>query len=314
MPGLWDAPESISHDARNLFQQVLAAGGTLDGHDRADLVEELLDLGLARTDHSGLHVLPPREALAARASDLAGRRDRLLELADELAGVWEQYVDSPSVEVLVGEAAGDAFQQMIAGASRHVEACSINAAPTGAELGQAAAQEPAQDRGVEFRVLYDVAVMGDPVGVAAVRQAVAMGEIARVLPKVPMTYLAADGEVMGVYPPFDRWDTRQMLRTRHQGLVRVMSEFFELLWDLAIEVRPTAWEQPAREVGTDVEGGDQILLLMAAGLSDHAIARELGMSERTLSRRISDLQVRLGAKTRYQLGYQAALRLREPPG
>ncbi|MCE6998548.1 helix-turn-helix transcriptional regulator [Saccharothrix sp. S26] len=50
----------------------------------------------------------------------------------------------------------------------------------------------------------------------------------------------------------------------------------------------------------------KLLLLMAAGATDRAIARELGVSERTICRRIALLQLKLGVRTRFQLGVLAA--------
>lgn len=43
-------------------------------------------------------------------------------------------------------------------------------------------------------------------------------------------------------------------------------------------------------------------------MKDEAIARHLGVSLRTLRRRVSDLQERLGAASRIQLGVRAAQR------
>jgi DNA-binding NarL/FixJ family response regulator len=47
-------------------------------------------------------------------------------------------------------------------------------------------------------------------------------------------------------------------------------------------------------------------VLLAAGLKDEAIARQLGVSLRTIHRRTGDLLDRLGARTRFQAGMQAA--------
>ncbi|GAA4410402.1 helix-turn-helix transcriptional regulator [Actinokineospora soli] len=50
----------------------------------------------------------------------------------------------------------------------------------------------------------------------------------------------------------------------------------------------------------------RLLALMATGATDRAIARELGVSERTVARRIARLQVLLGAHSRFQLGAMAS--------
>ncbi|WP_244925358.1 LuxR C-terminal-related transcriptional regulator [Georgenia faecalis] len=48
--------------------------------------------------------------------------------------------------------------------------------------------------------------------------------------------------------------------------------------------------------------------MLASGAKDETIARELGLSERTLRRRSSALLARLGAANRFQAGVQAARR------
>ncbi|WP_328946307.1 LuxR C-terminal-related transcriptional regulator [Streptomyces sp. NBC_00250] len=45
-----------------------------------------------------------------------------------------------------------------------------------------------------------------------------------------------------------------------------------------------------------------LLALMATGATDRAIARMLGVSERTVLRRITRVQQHLGAQSRFQLG------------
>ncbi|MFE7393699.1 response regulator transcription factor [Streptomyces sp. NPDC057582] len=52
----------------------------------------------------------------------------------------------------------------------------------------------------------------------------------------------------------------------------------------------------------------QLLTYLSGGLTDESIARELGVSERTVARRIARLQEVLGAQTRFQLGVQASRR------
>jgi DNA-binding NarL/FixJ family response regulator len=51
-----------------------------------------------------------------------------------------------------------------------------------------------------------------------------------------------------------------------------------------------------------------LLALMAVGMKDDTIARQLGISPRTLRRRTQDLMVALEADTRFQAGLEAARR------
>ena len=51
-----------------------------------------------------------------------------------------------------------------------------------------------------------------------------------------------------------------------------------------------------------------MLELMAAGLKDEIVARRLGLSTRTLRRRIAGVMRELGADTRFQAGCEAVRR------
>ncbi|MBB5773622.1 helix-turn-helix domain-containing protein [Nonomuraea jabiensis] len=55
------------------------------------------------------------------------------------------------------------------------------------------------------------------------------------------------------------------------------------------------------------EAEGRLLLLLAKGMSDRAIARCLGVSLRTVERRVAELHTRLGAKSRFQLAVLALL-------
>jgi DNA-binding CsgD family transcriptional regulator len=78
---------------------------------------------------------------------------------------------------------------------------------------------------------------------------------------------------------------------------------FELLW-------AQAWPLPIWDRSATPDPADPIdhalLALLATGIKDEAIARQLGISVRTLGRRIGRLLDSLGARTRFQAGLQAS--------
>ncbi|WP_022921002.1 hypothetical protein [Ornithinimicrobium pekingense] len=85
------------------------------------------------------------------------------------------------------------------------------------------------------------------------------------------------------------------LIVRDTSLVEVFTALFEELWRRA---------EPA--LGRDVSDGEvRLLELLALGLKDEAVARQLGLSLRTVRRRIATLMAEHGADTRYQLGLAA---------
>jgi DNA-binding NarL/FixJ family response regulator len=80
---------------------------------------------------------------------------------------------------------------------------------------------------------------------------------------------------------------------------------FESLWERALAV-------PGIEVAegsTEGASGRRLLLdQLAAGAKDEQIARTLGMSLRTVRRRVAQLLDELGAESRFQAGVEAVRR------
>lgn len=79
------------------------------------------------------------------------------------------------------------------------------------------------------------------------------------------------------------------------GMFDALTLLFETLWARAVPAQPTA-------------ASEHLVTLLLSGLTDDAIARQLGIGERTVQRQIAGLLWTLGATTRFQAGAQAALR------
>lgn len=103
------------------------------------------------------------------------------------------------------------------------------------------------------------------------------------------------------------WCRQYLLKS--SGLVDALGALFELVWDLAtpfhLAVAPGRSTPDARQPGPDES---RVLTLLVSGVPDDAICRQLGISHRTLQRRISRLQTRVGARTRFQLAHRATHR------
>jgi DNA-binding NarL/FixJ family response regulator len=105
--------------------------------------------------------------------------------------------------------------------------------------------------------------------------------------------------------PIDPADSRKgALEVRGNGLVIALCLLFDLVWEHSTPFGET----PA----TDEQGlTDQelaILSLLYAGLTDEAIGRKLGLSERTVRRIVAEIMKRLDATSRFQAGAKAANR------
>jgi DNA-binding CsgD family transcriptional regulator len=169
-----------------------------------------------------------------------------------------------------------------------------------------AAQESLQTRrmaaGVAYKVLYHRAVYDDTELFASMTRMIEHGEDARVLADHPVKLLIGDDRTALLIPEPERVGAEGSLVVHASGLLAAFSGLFDTLWTLGVPVSAAA---PAVQLS---EKDRTIITLMAAGLTDEAIARRLGLSRRTVVRRIAVLLDRLGATTRFQAGVQAAHR------
>jgi DNA-binding Lrp family transcriptional regulator len=157
--------------------------------------------------------------------------------------------------------------------------------------------------GRRSRVIYPARVLEE--APEMVRRRAALGEHVRVLAEVPGR-LAVMGSSAALLPNrFDLAD-EQLLIIRQPSLVTSLSLLFEALWERAMTV-------PGLEADDDdgaVRASDRRLLLdqLARGSKDEQIARTLGLSLRTVRRRVADVLDELEASSRFQAGVEAVRR------
>jgi hypothetical protein len=171
------------------------------------------------------------------------------------------------------------------------------------------AQDPAKQspgeqtllaRGVRVRGIYAPEALEQPGALDLMREAVAGGEEARVYVDVPLKLAIADRSTAIL--PFTSKTSGMIdsaLVIYAPTLLDALVKLFDLLWQVAEPVLP-AVETPSED--------DRLLSLLAAGLKDEAIGRQLGVSLRTVHRRTSELSAELGARTRFQAGVLAERR------
>jgi len=172
------------------------------------------------------------------------------------------------------------------------------------------------DRGVDWRAVYSAESFESDDAWQEVSVLAARGEQARVIADLPIKLAIADRSVALISLTLEN-GTSDSLVTESPPLVRVLCELFESYWERAIpipsdrsaldSVPPSGAvrSRPHRQATADERA---MLVLIGAGLTDEAIARQLGISSRTLRRRTQDLMVELRASNRFQVGAEAARR------
>lgn len=173
-------------------------------------------------------------------------------------------------------------------------------------------QREAQARGVRYRSIVDSAFLTLPGAVARTRSDMEAGELVRVFPELPFKMMLSDRKI-AIIPLNLKESHSASLLVRSSALLDALYALFEILWDRAAPISVSATgEVRTGDVETGLpEGTRELLTLMAAGLNDKAIAFDLGISASTLNRRVAEMMKALSARTRFQLGWLAALRL--PP-
>ncbi|WP_031522171.1 helix-turn-helix domain-containing protein [Streptomyces sp. NRRL F-5123] len=163
-------------------------------------------------------------------------------------------------------------------------------------------------RGVSVRAAYAGEVLAVPEYAERLRDLVALGEQARVLPRVPTKLIVVDRrEALVPLTGSDEGMRTAAVLVRQSGLSDALTELFEVHWAQGTPI--FAAPGAAVQVHPEIAEEDRALLqLLNAGLKDEAIARQLDLSQRTLRRRIADLTRRLGATSRFQAGTQAMRR------
>lgn len=156
----------------------------------------------------------------------------------------------------------------------------------------------ALEAGRSSRVIYPDVLRDDVPDAIAVRASA--GEEVRVLPRVPVR-LAIFGSDAAILPEhFDHTPGRRLV-VRHHALVQSLIDLFDLYWSRGVAVAGLG----APPVAADTR---QLLVMLADGAKDEQMARAMGLSLRTVRRRVATLQAELDARSRFQAGVEAVRR------
>jgi DNA-binding CsgD family transcriptional regulator len=294
-------------------RSLLVAQG-MPGDSVDDALAALSHQGLVRLHAGGsVEVIPPdislptlalqyeRRAREARASahelaqvyfaarntapDAESGGVRILGSLDEIAAATAEIIAAGAVQVRCMRAMTPRTEEVFASPVHAHEA------PTTGAAGQV----------LETRTVYDSTVLELPGVLATLEARERGGESFRFAASVPFSAVVVDEAAavldVSAFDPAGRGSA--LVRT--PALVRALGALADHFWDLGSPLVRGSGGTPERRDRT-------ILALLAAGAPDATIARQTGISQRTVERRVRALMDQLGAATRFQAGVHAARR------
>ncbi|MFE7469396.1 LuxR family transcriptional regulator [Streptomyces sp. NPDC057499] len=279
----------------------------LGGAELAGAYGALVDAGLASAAGEGADVVAPVPPAAGLEILARHRAAEIEESRIAVGGAFESFrrhrlaaYNDHLVEVVTGEAVGARMRQAWASAReqiRQFESPPYFPLPETTEDSLATLA-----RGIRQRVVYSRESLEHPGHLKEVIEpCVRAGEQARVMPSVPVKLVIIDEAYALVSLSIREADVHNtMLVVQPCGLLSALIALFEQSWSNALPFHG----RTARPGGLP-PADRRLLWLLAGGASDEVIARELGISRRTLFRRLQVLMARLGAANRFQMALQA---------
>lgn len=302
--------EAILADPEPSRTALVEAGHDPAGVDLALTVLHLRDV-IDATDPEAIRVAPPDVSIPAYAA-LLERQARSLRHAtaglaqtyhrvrtpllgeesgmvrrlrsfDEVTGVVEKLEESVRQSLYAVVAGGPRMRRIVAG-------------------GHAAIPAPEDGVAVDRLAVVDATIFEVDGAAAEFARRQGVGYDIRVGHDVPFNLLVVDEESAVIDTSNTDDECAGSLLVRDPTLVRTLTRLFRIMHDAGMPLPSVT-----AAVGVDAlsERDHLILTLLAAGAADGVIARQAGVSQRTVERRIRVFMVRMGATTRFQTGVQA---------
>jgi DNA-binding MarR family transcriptional regulator/DNA-binding CsgD family transcriptional regulator len=288
--------------------------------------------------HERIVPVPPdlavEQLIRRRIEDLERTREAAHRLAHETQHQLANRRTEELIEIVSGRAAvGRAFERVQRTARREMRV--LDAPPYATQAGVNQMQLDRQAEGIVYRGVYDAAALAEPGYLATVATHVHAGEQARLTDAVPTKLAIADGE-LALLPlawatlPVDAFHSAEAAQNRlpadvllsaeaaqnrptahdaallvHRcGLLDALIALFETVWALATPLALT--DENGISADGAVSADDRNLLsLLVAGLTDEAAGARLGVSRRTVVRRVQRLMELTSSRSRLQLGWRA---------
>lgn len=163
-------------------------------------------------------------------------------------------------------------------------------------------------RGVRYRVLYERSLLTEPGMMVNIASGLGLGETARALPTLPIRLAVADRTraIVPLTTTLTPGQEPSAAVLHDSSLCVALVALFETLWDQATPLKrdsDRALVMPAADQPQSDADDQYLLSLLVTGVPDKAIASQLGISYRTVQRRVSTLMKLMNVETRVELAY-----------
>ncbi|MGV1009210.1 MAG: LuxR C-terminal-related transcriptional regulator [Dermatophilaceae bacterium] len=282
------------------------APGSLDATLRVLVRHRLIDMAI----DGQIAPVHPDAAIPAFAARIGRHAESLLSSAGELSRLYRQARERPGqfgtdqvrllytldeVGQAVGEITGRGRERLLAMRAPTQRIIAVASSPP-----DVIARPISNAHGVVLRarVVYDTRLLDIPDAISRLAMR-APAEEQRVCPDLPFTTTVVDDDQAVIDLTLAGQVGPVGVVLTSAPLVRPILAVLERLWEFASPL-PRA----STTSGLDPRDG-HVLGMLASGASDATIARQLGVSQRTVERRIRSIMDTLGAESRFQAGLLA---------
>ncbi|WP_405669242.1 hypothetical protein [Streptomyces sp. NBC_00055] len=318
---LQDAVYRLLVDRPDSEPATLAGESTGCAEDVAHALDVLVERGLASARPVGDAVIHYRAASPALALVplLESRRASLRRVESLVTTLAERHRSAQAhasgapVEVLSG-AAAIRRRLLLMQDQATIEVCTmmplreVHSVIT-VEDNHDAIEDVLIRRGVALRSVIERDWLERPEMAVTAADYAAQGQHISVVDELPIKMIIVDRRMALLPLAPERDDVDPVALAVHgTGLLTALSSLFETHFNRGWRLLPSGTEPTVgRTNGAELDSLDrQIVSLLYVGLTDAAIARQLGMGHRTVQRRLQSLMAEVGAATRFQLGWHAA--------
>ncbi|WP_162803052.1 helix-turn-helix transcriptional regulator [Ornithinimicrobium avium] len=280
---------------------------------------ELVARGLLErtADPDAWDVPPPREAIARNADRMEHRAAMARATASEVEALWRRAVGQrptlPPVGLQMLQGVEEIVDHVVA---LHRLASSrvwlvLDASPAAVRLLERVDEVPGLltvRAGADVRLVLDTELLDSAAALSHIGRSRAEGHQVAVANGIPFTTVVADAAALVDLTAHDG-EGEGSFEVRLGPPVRALTRLVEEIWGLATPYAAGLESELTPHERIPLPERDQrILALLTTGASDKVIARQTGVSVRTVERRVRWLMDHLGVATRFQAGVQAARR------